>query len=193
MGLTMEDHDATPVPADNSAVPETPVSPPPGQNDELTGQKKKYEELNDRYLRLAADFDNYRKRIARDHETQVQLANERFAVDILEIADNLDRALKADEEHLRTGVEQIHHLLAGILARHGISPIDALKTSFDPGIHEAVAHISSDEREGTVVDVVSPGYRMHTKVIRYAKVAVSKGNQTNDEKNIRIKREDWEN
>ena len=188
----MEDHDATPVPADNPAVPETPVSPLPGKNDELVGQEKKYEELNDRYLRLAADFDNYRKRIARDHEAQVQRANERFAVDILEIADNLDRALNADEAHLRTGVEQIRCLLAGVLARHGISPIDALKTSFDPGIHEAVAHIPSDEREGTVVDVVSPGYRMHNRVIRYAKVAVSKGNQTNDETNTRIKNEDRE-
>jgi len=192
MGQTMEDHDTTPVPADNAAVPENPGSPPPGQSDEVAGQKKKYEELNDRYLRLAADFDNYRKRIGRDHEAQVQLANERFAVDILEIADNLDRALKADETHLRTGVEQIRNLLAGVLARHGISPIDAQKNSFDPGIHEAVAHIPSEEREGTVVDVVSPGYRMHNKVIRYAKVAVSKGNQMNDEKSMGSKSEDRE-
>ena len=190
MGQTMEEHDATPVPADNKAVPERAVPPPPGQDDDLAGQKKKYEELNDRYLRLAADFDNYRKRIARDHEVQVHLANERFAVDILEIADNLDRALKADEEHLRIGVEQIRHLLAGVLARHDITLIDAQKTLFDPGVHEAVAHVPSDEREGIVIDVISPGYRMHNKVIRYAKVAVSRGNLTNDEKNTRINSED---
>ena len=129
------------MPDDNAAVPETPVSPPPQKRDELAEQKKRCEELNDRYLRLAADFDNYRKRTARDHEALVQHANERFAVDILEIADNLERALKADDDHLRTGVEQIRQLLAGILARHGITPIDALKKSFDPGEHEAVAHI----------------------------------------------------
>jgi len=111
----------------------------------------------------------------------VQHANERFAVDILEIADNLERALKADDNHLRTGVEQIHQLLGGILARQGITPIDALKKSFDPEEHEAIAHIPSDETEGTVVDVVSPGYRMHKKVIRYAKVAVSKGKKSHDE------------
>ena len=180
----MENHDTMPLPDDSAAVPETPVSPPPEQCDELALQKKRCEELNDRYLRLAADFDNYRKRTARDHETQVNLANERFAVDILEIADNLDRALKADEDHLRTGVEQIRQLLAGILARHSITPIDALKTSFDPAVHEAVAHIPSEEREGTVVDVVSPGYRMHNKVIRYAKVAVSKGKQSHDEMTV---------
>lgn len=181
MGCAMEDHDTTPVPGTPAAEPETPVSSPPGQSDELAGQKKRYAELNDRYLRLAADFDNYRKRIARDHEAQVQLANERFAVDILEVSDNLDRALKADGDHLRTGIDQIRQLLAGVLARHGITPIDAQKISFDPGVHEAVAHIPSDEKEGTVVDVVSPGYRMHNKVIRYAKVAVSKGNPAHEE------------
>jgi molecular chaperone GrpE len=171
----MEENETTPVPDDKAAVPETPVSPPPETRDEPAEQKKRFEELNDRYLRLAADFDNYRKRTARDHEAMVQHANERFAVDVLEVADNIERALKSDEGHLRTGVEQIQQLLCGILARHGITPIDALKKSFDPGEHEAVAHIPSDDAEGTVVDVVSPGYRMHKKVIRYAKVAVSKG------------------
>ena len=177
----MEEHDTTPVPDDKAAVPETPVSSPLQPRDELAEQKKQCEDLNDRHLRLAADFDNYRKRTARDHEAMVQHANERFAVDILEIADNLERALKSDDNHLRTGVEQIHQLLCGILARQGITPIDALKKSFDPEEHEAIAHIPSDETEGTVVDVVSPGYRMHKKVIRYAKVAVSKGNNSHVE------------
>ena len=180
----MGDHDTMPVPDDNAAVTETPVSPLPQQRVELEDQKKRCEELNERYLRLAADFDNYRKRTARDHEIQVNLANERFAVDILEIADNLDRALKADNDHLRIGLEQIRELLAGTLARHSITRINALKTSFDPALHEAVAHIPSEEREGTVVDVVSPGYRMHNKVIRYAKVAVSKGKQSHDGMNV---------
>ncbi|MFA7694765.1 MAG: nucleotide exchange factor GrpE [Methanoregula sp.] len=185
----MEDYDTTPVPDNKTTVPET-QSPPLQPRDELAEQKMQYEDLNDRYLRLAADFDNYRKRTARDHEAMVQLANERFAVDILEIADNLERALKSDDNHLRMGVEQIHQLLTVILTRQGITPIDALKKSFDPQEHEAVAHIPSDENEGTVVDVVSPGYRMHKKVIRYAKVAVSKGNASNDKNqnnNLKIK------
>jgi molecular chaperone GrpE len=180
----MENHDTTPVTNDHTASLENPESRPPQQHDELTEQKKRCEDLNDRYLRLAADFDNYRKRITRDHEALVQQANERFAVDILEIVDNLDRALKADDNHLRTGLEQIRQLLGGILARHGITPIDALKKSFDPGEHEAIAHIPAGDIEGTVVDVVSPGYRMHNKVIRYAKVAVSKGNRSNNEMDV---------
>ncbi len=176
----MEEKDTIPVTDDKTVVPETPVSPPPGNRDELAELKKQYGDLNGRYLRLAADFDNYRKRTARDREEVVQLANERFAVDILEIADNLERALKSEDNHLRTGLEQIHKLLCAILERNGIMPIDALKKSFDPKEHEAVAHIPSNENEGMVVDVVSPGYRMHKKVIRYAKVAVSSGNNSHD-------------
>jgi molecular chaperone GrpE len=180
----MEENETTPVPDTKAAVPETPVSSPHLNRDELAEEKNRFDELNDRYLRLAADFDNYRKRTARDHEAMVQHANERFAVDVLEIADNLERALKSDDSHLRHGVEQIHQLLSGILVRHGITPIDALKKSFDPGEHEAVAHIPSDDAEGTVVDVVSPGYRMHKKVIRYAKVAVSKGKKLHNEATV---------
>ena len=185
MGCAMEDHDTTPVPETPAAEPEATVTGPQPGRDELAEQKKQYVDLNDRYLRLAADFDNYRKRVARDQESLVHHANERFAVDVLEIADNLERALKADNEHLRTGVDHIRQLLDGILARHGISPIEAMKRSFDPCEHEAIAHVPSDEKEGTEVDVVSPGYRMHKKVIRYAKVAVSNGQKRCEEQTIK--------
>jgi molecular chaperone GrpE len=173
----MENKDIPPVVGDNPPKPEIPATPPPAQDTELADLKKKYGELNDRYIRLAADFDNYRRRTARDHEALVQHANERFAVDILEIADNLDRAANADDAHLREGLAQIRSLLSGTLSRHGIAPIDAQKKTFDPAEHEAIAHVPSDQPEGTVIDVVSPGYRMHQKVIRYAKVAVSKGKE----------------
>ena len=76
---------------------------------------------------------------------------------------------------------QIQQLLAAQLQRHGITPIDSLKKPFNPAEHEAIAHVPSDETEGTVIDEVSRGYRMHEKVIRYAKVAVSKGNQKDQE------------
>ena len=181
MGRTMDDHDITPVRDETTGTLKNPENPQSEIDDQLADLKKQCEDLNDRYLRLAADFDNYRKRTTRDNEAMMQHANEKFAVDILEIVDNLDRALKADNNHLRTGVEQIRQLMAGILSRHGITPIDALKKSFDPSEHEAVAHIVSGDNEGTVVDVVSPGYRMHNKVIRYAKVAVSSGSRSNIE------------
>jgi len=148
---------------------------------ELAEQKKAYADLNEKFLRLAADFENYRKRTARDREAFTALATEQFAYDILEVVDNIDRALKADDSHLREGVGQIQLLLASILQNHGITPIDSLKKKFDPAEHEAIAHIPSPEASGTVVDEVSRGYRMKDKVIRYAKVAVSKGNESNSE------------
>ena len=167
-----DDNDA--VAEEKSSAPEQPEPSP--QAAESEEKRKRYDELNDRFLRLAADFDNFRKRTAREQELITQRANERFAVDILDVADNLERALKADDAHLREGVEQIRRLLLEILARYGITPIEALKTPFNPAEHEAVAHVLSDEAEGTIVDVVSRGYRMYEKIIRYAKVAVSKGN-----------------
>ena len=142
----------------------------------LDEQKKAFSELNDRYLRMAADFENFKKRTARDRETITNLANERFAVDIIEVLDNFERAIKADDAHLREGIVQIQHLLTSQLQRHGITPVDALNKLFNPAEHEAIAHVPSEEAEGIVVDEVARGYRMHDKVIRYAKVAVSNGN-----------------
>ncbi|MGA2121787.1 MAG: nucleotide exchange factor GrpE [Methanoregula sp.] len=144
-------------------------------------QKKAYADLNDRFLRLAADFENYRKRSERERDLLVTLANERFAVDLLEVLDNLDRALKADDAHLREGIAHIQQLLNVQLQRNGVHPIDSLKKPFNPSEHEAVAHVPSDETAGTIIDEVSRGYRMLDKVIRYAKVAVSKGNQKDQE------------
>ncbi|MFA6331339.1 MAG: nucleotide exchange factor GrpE [Methanoregula sp.] len=144
-------------------------------------QQKAYADLNDRFLRLAADFDNYKKRSERDRALVVALANERFAVDILEVVDNINRALKADDAHLREGVIQIQQLLDAQLQRNSVCPIESLKKPFNPAEHEAIVHLPSDEKIGTVIDEVSRGYRMHEKVIRYAKVAVSKGNQKNKE------------
>jgi molecular chaperone GrpE len=128
-----------------------------------------------------SDFENFKKRSARERELFVSLANERFAIDILEVLDNFERAIKSDDAHLREGVNQIQQLLHDRLLRNGITPVDALKKQFNPAEHEAVAHIASDEPAGSVVDVIARGYRMKDKVIRYAKVAVSKGNQKDQE------------
>jgi molecular chaperone GrpE len=141
---------------------------------DLDTLKTQYNELHDRFLRLAADFDNFRKRTARDRESAKNYANEQLAVEMLEIVDNLERAERSEDTHLREGLVQIRELCSAILQRHGISPIDALAKKFDPAEHEAIAHIPSDKDEGMVIDEVARGYRMYEKVIRFAKVAVSK-------------------
>jgi molecular chaperone GrpE len=140
-------------------------------------QNKAFAELNDQFLRLAADFENFKRRTSKERESIVALANERFAIDLLEVVDNFDRALKSDDSHLREGLEQIRQLFGVQLQRHGIMPIDSLNKPFNPVEHEAIALVPSGEPEGTVIDEVTKGYRMNEKVIRHAKVAVSKGNQ----------------
>ena len=156
---------------------EKPLPEPDFGTPALDEQKKAFADLNDQFLRLAADFENFKRRISRERDSVVGLANERFAIDLLEVMDNFDRALKSDESHLREGLEQIRQLLGAQLQRHGIMPIDALNKPFNPVEQEAIAYVPSIEPEGMVIDEVARGYRMNDKVIRHAKVAVSKGNE----------------
>lgn len=150
------------------------VEPSPG----LEELQKQYDELNDRFMRLAADFENYRKRSERDLDIRVKSSLEEFAVELLEVVDNFDRALSANPGSAREGLEQIHKLFQAILERRRIRPIEVMGKKFDPNEHEAVAYVDSKEDEGTIVDELCCGYCMHDKVIRYAKVAVSKGKET---------------
>jgi molecular chaperone GrpE len=182
MGCSMvDDHNDVPEqeesPAGTGTETGQPAPAPLGPDE----QKKRYDELKEQYLRLAADFDNFRKRSARERETILQFANERFAVDLLEVMDNFDRAARADDASLREGLARIRELCSAVLQRHGITPISVLTKKFDPAEHEAIAHLPSEYEEGVVIDEVARGYRMHERVIRFAKVAVSKGNKKNYE------------
>jgi molecular chaperone GrpE len=174
----MNDAERDPEQAVNGTVDTTKIPLPESISGtpELDNQKKAFADLNDQFLRLAADFENYQRRTSRERESLVAQANERFAIDLLEVVDNFDRALKSDDSHLREGLEQIRQLLSTQLQRHGILPIDSLNKPFNPLQHEAIAHVPSGEPEGTVIDEVAKGYTMNEKVIRHAKVAVSKGN-----------------
>ena len=139
--------------------------------------QKAYDDLNQRYLRLAADFDNYRKRMARELDVQTTFAIEDFAVELLEVVDNFERAEQADGAGLKEGMKQIKKLFMTILDQHGIRPIESQDLPFDPEQHEAVAYVPSAAEEGTVIDEVLRGYCMQDKVIRCAKVVVSKGKE----------------
>ena len=137
--------------------------------------QKAYDDLNSRHLRLAADFDNYRKRVAREIDALTTYAIEDFAVELLEVVDNFERAEKAEGAGLREGMEQIKKLLMAILERHGIRPIECRNLPFDPERHEAIACIPSAADEGIVIDEIIRGYCMQDRIIRCAKVVVSKG------------------
>jgi molecular chaperone GrpE len=132
---------------------------------------------DDRLLRLAADFDNYKKRAAREREEYVVLANERLLKELLPILDDLERALNAAEQHeeaqLEEGVRLVHRSLASLLARNGVEEI-ATDGKFDPHVHEALlAQPAEDREQGDVLDVIQKGYRLGDRVVRPARVIVA--------------------
>jgi molecular chaperone GrpE len=135
------------------------------------------QEVDDRLLRLAADFDNYKKRAARERLEYVTLANERLVKELLPILDDLERALEAAAEHeeakLEDGVRLVHRSLAQLLEREGLKEIET-DGRFDPHVHEALlAQPSEEHGTGAVLDVIQKGYKLGERVIRPARVIVS--------------------
>jgi molecular chaperone GrpE len=160
---------------DEEAAEQSPVEPDSGglTLEEVAALRSAQAELNERFLRLAADFENYKKRAAKEQAGRVEAAVEQILCEMLEVYDNLERAERADDGALRTGLSQIRKLFGAVLERRGVTPIACLNEQFDPSLHEAIAAVPSDTVEGTVIDEVARGYCMNGRVIRYAKVAVS--------------------
>ncbi|MDF2751445.1 MAG: GrpE protein [Gaiellaceae bacterium] len=129
------------------------------------------------YLRLAADFDNYRKRVAREQAALTARANERLLHELLPVLDDLERALEAAAEHeeakLEEGVRLVHQTLVGLVQRHGLSEIDT-DGGFDPHVHEALlTQPGEGAAEGSVLQVLQKGYRLGERVLRPARVIVA--------------------
>ncbi len=132
---------------------------------------------DDSYLRLAADFDNYRKRVAREQVELTSRANERILNELLPVLDDLERALEAAAEHeeakLEEGVRLVHRSLLGLVERHGLSEIET-EGAFDPHVHEALlTQPAESAEEGSVLQVLQKGYRLGDKVLRPARVIVA--------------------
>ena len=149
-------------------------------SEELDAVKAELETTRDRLLRGLAEFDNYRKRVAREKEQLTRCATEELIKRLLEVVDNVERALEAasgteDVEGFRKGVELIYEHMKDILSREGLCPITCLGEDFDPNYHEAVMAV---EKEGTesekVVEEIQKGYMLDGRVIRPSKVVVSK-------------------
>jgi len=161
-------------------------SEPGGDLDEVQILKARVEELESQKLRALADLDNYRKRMTRQFESIIRTANDNLLGELLGVVDNLERALDhgdgendADGEvltALREGMELIYQQMNDLLARYKVRPIEAIGHPFDPNYHEALMQVVSDEYdEGIVVTQISKGYMVGERVLRHAKVAVSKG------------------
>ncbi|MFQ5600204.1 MAG: nucleotide exchange factor GrpE [Candidatus Krumholzibacteriia bacterium] len=146
--------------------------------DEVDVLRAERDVLRERFLRLAAEYDNFRKRNAREWREHQRRAAAEVLRELLEFADNLERATQVsmdDAEGLLKGVELIHQKLRASLNRFGIEAVDAKGKPFDPTLHEAVMMVDTEEVESQhVVDVVQCGYTLHGEVLRPAKVTVSR-------------------
>ncbi len=145
----------------------------------LEALEEKYDELNDKYMRLYSEFDNYRKRTAKERIELQKSASREIILDVLPVVDDLERAIQSFEEHqlseeAKKGIELIYNKLINILTQKGLKEIKAMEQPFDTDYHEAITNIPapSKKMKGKIMDVVQKGYTLNGKVIRYAKVVV---------------------
>ena len=153
--------------ADENAGPET-----------LTEAQEAIAELNERIVRLTADFDNFRKRAQREKDEARQFANQGLLEKLLPVLDNFEMALTAVKDadpSVRDGVQMILDQLLGVLKESGVEPVDAMGQPFDPNLHEALSQEETSEvEEGTVVQQVQRGYKLNDRLVRPARVVVAK-------------------
>lgn len=142
---------------------------------------EEYQSLNNKYLRLAAEFDNYKRLSQRDQRDQIRFGNEQLLKELLSVVDNMERAIKAARTNggdaaLVQGVELTLKQLSGILAKFGVQAIDTAGQDFDPSAHQAVSYGPSDDVPANkVLDEFQKGYRLHDRILRAAMVSVSSG------------------
>lgn len=150
----------------------------PAPVDELADALRERDEYLDALQRLKAEFDNYRKRVARDQQELATRAHERLVRQLVPVLDDLERALEAASEHeeakLEEGVRLVHRQLAELLAREGLVEVET-NGKFDPHSQEALLAQPSEAEEGTVIQVLQKGYRLGDLVLRPARVVISQG------------------
>lgn len=141
--------------------------------------KAELEESNNKFLRLYAEFDNYKRRTSRERVELLQTAGKDVIVDLLPVLDDLDRALKAINEHdedssLKEGVQLVANKLKKTLEQKGLKEMNTINETFNSDYHEAITNVPAPSKDmvGKVIDEVTKGYTLNDKVLRYAKVVV---------------------
>ncbi len=162
----------------NDPADQTPDGVDPASTPEVAALIRERDELRDRLLRQAAEFDNYRKRIERERRLHADESVARLLLELLAVVDDFDLALTVDSGGgagaYRKGVELIHGKLHDLLKKQGVVPIDALGTTFDPNLHQAVIHEASpDHREGEVIGELRKGYMLGERLLRPSMVKVA--------------------
>jgi molecular chaperone GrpE len=157
-------------------VTEAPREESLGVEERLAALEAERDEYLNDLKRVAAEFENYRKRVSRDQESLVARAHERLVKELLPVLDDLERALAAAEEHeeakLEEGVRLVHRELRSALDREGLAEIET-NGHFDPHVHEALLTQPSDAAEGSVLEVIQKGYKLGDHVLRPARVVVA--------------------
>jgi molecular chaperone GrpE len=152
--------------------------------DEGAALRQEFDELNDKYLRLAAEFDNFRRRSLRERQDALRYGNENLMKELLASVDNLERALGhgqgdgmgEERAQLLAGVELTYRSLLQALEKFGLKQIEALGSPFDPNVHQAIRQVASDSvPAGSVAEVLQKGYLLADRLLRPALVGVSSG------------------
>lgn len=159
------------------------VENPAGEVDEkdakITELQAKVNELNDKYLRLYSDFDNFRKRTAKERVELIQTAGEDVFKNILPILDDFERAIKANNETedikaVKDGVNLVYNKLKSTLTQKGLEEMKSIAEVFNPDLHEAITNVPapSEDMKGKIVEELEKGYMLNGKIIRFAKVVI---------------------
>ena len=163
------------------------ASPPPDSqlSDVQNALAAKTEELktaNEKHLRLAAEFENYKRVVQREQRDQIKFGNEQLLKEFLSVLDNMERAIKAAHENnaadsaLTQGVDLTVKQLSGILGKFGVHAVETVGQMFDPASHQAVSYVPSDTvSRDCVIEEYQKGYRLHDRILRAAMVSVSAG------------------
>ena len=169
------------VKAEENLSENTPVENTPDSDPELEKLKAELAEANDKYLRKVAEFENFKRRSAKERIETIQTAGREVITDMLDVLEDCDRAQKQiesteDAKDIREGVLLVFNKLRNVLQARGLKAMETIGKEFDPDLHEAITEIPAPtpELKGKVVDEVMKGYYLNDKIIRHAKVVVGK-------------------
>ena len=175
-----EDNGGFGINADENMAGDQHLNEPVTDDTEIENLKEQIAGLNDKYLRQAAEFDNFRRRNAKERVELIQTAGKDVITDLLDVVDDSERAQKqlettSDLAQIKEGVNLVFNKLRNTLTAKGLKPMEVIGADFNPDLHEAITEIEAGEdMKGKVVAEVQKGYYLNDKIIRFAKVVVGK-------------------
>ena len=179
--FNQDNGDAFDINTDENVSGSTRLNEPVANEDEIEKLKAEVQDLKEKYLRQVAEFDNFRKRTAKERLELIQTAGKDVIGSLLDVVDDYDRAEKqlqanGDVNGFKEGVQLVFTKLKSTLQARGLKPMQTIGTDFNPDHHEAITEIPAptEEMKGKVVDEVVKGYYLNDKIIRFAKVVVGK-------------------